>query len=100
MIGAPAAIIDCFGMLNVEKIRRYFELGCEAKGLGRGRIQRIKKWDVLKPTPENSATKDWNRLFFLTALFHSFHMVSQVCACGGGEFRDSTREVPQPRPAH
>ena len=43
MIEAPAAIIDCFGMLNDEKIRRYFELGCEVKGLGRGHIQRIKK---------------------------------------------------------
>ena len=43
MIGSPAAVIDCFGMLNDEKIRRYFELGCEVKGLGRGHIQRIKK---------------------------------------------------------
>jgi hypothetical protein len=25
------------------KIRRYFELGCEVKGLGRGHIQRIKE---------------------------------------------------------
>ena len=43
MIGAPAAVIDCFGMLDDDKIRRYFELGCEVKGLGRGHIQRIKK---------------------------------------------------------
>jgi UDP-N-acetyl-D-mannosaminuronate dehydrogenase len=43
MIGAPAAIIDCFGILDDEKIHRYFELGCEVKGLGRGHIQRIKK---------------------------------------------------------
>jgi nucleotide sugar dehydrogenase len=41
-IGQPAAIIDCFGILDDDKIRRYFELGCEVKGLGRGHIQRIK----------------------------------------------------------
>lgn len=43
MIGQPAAIIDCFGLLDDAKIRRYFELGCEVKGLGRGHIQRIKE---------------------------------------------------------
>ncbi len=42
-IGHPAAIIDCFGILNDKKIKRYFELGCEVKGLGRGHIQRIKE---------------------------------------------------------
>ena len=42
-IGKPAAIIDCFGILSDEKIRRYFQLGCEVKGLGRGHIQRIKE---------------------------------------------------------
>ena len=42
MIGAPAAIIDCFGILDDRKIERYFELGCEVKGLGRGHINRIK----------------------------------------------------------
>jgi nucleotide sugar dehydrogenase len=42
MIGQPAAIIDCFGMLDDKTISRYFELGCEVKGLGRGHIQRIK----------------------------------------------------------
>ena len=42
-IGAPAAIIDCFGILDDEKIRQYFELGCEVKALGRGHIQRIKE---------------------------------------------------------
>ncbi len=41
--GAPVAIIDAFGMLSDEKIRRYFELGCEVKALGRGHVQRIKK---------------------------------------------------------
>ncbi len=40
--GAPLAIIDCFGILDDAKIKRYFELGCEVKGLGRGHIQRIK----------------------------------------------------------
>jgi nucleotide sugar dehydrogenase len=42
MIGGPAAIIDCFGILEDEKIERYFDLGCEVKGLGRGHINRIK----------------------------------------------------------
>ena len=47
MIGRPAAIIDCFGVLDDERIRRYFELGCEVKGLGRGHVKRIKD-DVRK----------------------------------------------------
>jgi len=42
MIGRPAVIIDCFGLLDDQKIRRYFELGCEVKGLGRGHVKRIK----------------------------------------------------------
>ena len=41
--GGPLAVIDCFGILSDDKIRRYFELGCEVKALGRGHIQRIKK---------------------------------------------------------
>jgi len=41
--GAPLAVIDCFGILDDDAIRRYFELGCEVKALGRGHIQRIKK---------------------------------------------------------
>lgn len=41
--GGPLAVIDCFGILDDERIRRYFELGCEVKGLGRGHIQRIKE---------------------------------------------------------
>ncbi|MCX5871891.1 MAG: GDP-mannose dehydrogenase [Deltaproteobacteria bacterium] len=42
-VGGPLAIIDCFGILSDEAIYRYFELGCEVKGLGRGHINRIKK---------------------------------------------------------
>lgn len=42
-VGGPMAIIDCFGILSDDKIRRYFELGCEVKALGRGHIQRIKE---------------------------------------------------------
>ena len=41
--GQPVAVIDCFGILTDDKIQRYFELGCEVKGLGRGHINRIKK---------------------------------------------------------
>ena len=42
MTGRPVAIIDCFSLLSDQDIRRYFELGCEVKGLGRGHIKRIK----------------------------------------------------------
>jgi nucleotide sugar dehydrogenase len=42
MIGRPVAVMDCFGLLDDQKIRRYFELGCEVKGLGRGHVKRIK----------------------------------------------------------
>ncbi len=41
--GNPLAVVDCFGILTDEKIRRYIELGCEVTALGRGHIQRIKK---------------------------------------------------------
>ena len=40
--GGPIAVIDCFGILDDTKIKRYFELGCEVKGLGRGHVKRIK----------------------------------------------------------
>jgi nucleotide sugar dehydrogenase len=42
MIGRPVAVVDCFGILDDARIRRYFELGCEVKGLGRGHVKRIK----------------------------------------------------------
>jgi nucleotide sugar dehydrogenase len=42
MTGRPVAVVDCFGILDDEKIRKFFELGCEVKGLGRGHIKRIK----------------------------------------------------------
>jgi len=40
--GGPIAVIDCFGILEDARIKRYFELGCEVKGLGRGHVKRIK----------------------------------------------------------
>jgi nucleotide sugar dehydrogenase len=43
MAGDPLAVVDCFGILDDAKIERYFELGCEVKGLGRGHIIRIKE---------------------------------------------------------
>ena len=43
MAGEPLAVVDCFGILDDRKIERFFELGCEVKGLGRGHIQRIKE---------------------------------------------------------
>jgi hypothetical protein len=40
--GGPIAVVDCFGIFDDDKIKRYFELGCEVKGLGRGHVKRIK----------------------------------------------------------
>ncbi len=42
MTGRPVAVIDCFGILSDDRISRYFELGCEVKGLGRGHVKRLK----------------------------------------------------------
>ena len=41
-VGRPFAMIDCFCVLDDQQIRRYLELGCEVKGMGRGHIKRIK----------------------------------------------------------
>ncbi|MFQ5751862.1 MAG: nucleotide sugar dehydrogenase [bacterium] len=49
--GVPLAVIDCFGILSDKNIRRYFELGCEVKALGRGHLKRVKE-DV-RQQPEN-----------------------------------------------
>jgi UDP-N-acetyl-D-glucosamine dehydrogenase len=42
-VGQPFVVIDCFCILDDARIERYFELGCEVKGMGRGHIQRIKE---------------------------------------------------------
>jgi hypothetical protein len=42
-VGKPFALIDCFCVLDDGKIRRYLELGCEVKGMGRGHIKRLKE---------------------------------------------------------
>ena len=42
MVGGPFAIVDCFAILDDARIEKYFVLGCEVKGLGRGHINRIK----------------------------------------------------------
>ena len=36
--GGPIAVVDCYGMLSDDTIRRYFGLGGEVKGLGRGHL--------------------------------------------------------------
>ena len=41
--GGPIAVIDAFGILTDDQIRRYFELGCEVKALGRGHLARLKR---------------------------------------------------------
>ncbi|MCL5405938.1 MAG: nucleotide sugar dehydrogenase [Deltaproteobacteria bacterium] len=51
MTGKPVAVIDCFGILSDADIRRYFQLGCEVKGLGRGNVKRIK--DQVKSAGED-----------------------------------------------
>jgi UDP-N-acetyl-D-glucosamine dehydrogenase len=43
LAGKPIAVIDCFMILDDEKIRQYIALGCEVKGLGRGHIKRLKE---------------------------------------------------------
>ena len=53
-VGRPFSVIDCFCILDDNKIRRYFELGCEVKGLGRGHIQRIKKEILREKMRSNS----------------------------------------------
>ena len=40
--GRPFAVVDCFCVLDDEKIRRYLELGCDVKGMGWGHIKRLK----------------------------------------------------------
>jgi UDP-N-acetyl-D-mannosaminuronate dehydrogenase len=41
-VGKPFAVIDCFCILDDDRIRQYLEFGCEVKGMGRGHIKRIK----------------------------------------------------------
>jgi nucleotide sugar dehydrogenase len=53
--GGPIAVIDCFGILDDGKIKRYFELGCEVKGLGRGHVKRIK--DQVREEKEQMETR-------------------------------------------
>jgi len=42
MVGKPFAVVDCFGILDDDRIRRFLSLDCEVKGLGRGHIKRLK----------------------------------------------------------
>ena len=46
--GGPIAIIDAFGILKDDQIKRYFELGCEVKALGRGHLSRLKREAKMK----------------------------------------------------
>jgi UDP-N-acetyl-D-glucosamine dehydrogenase len=48
-VGQPFALVDCFCILDDDRIRRYLELGCEVKGMGRGHIKRIKEGISQKP---------------------------------------------------
>ena len=42
LAGKSLAVLNCFGIFDDATIRRYFEFGCEVKGLGRGHVKRIK----------------------------------------------------------
>jgi nucleotide sugar dehydrogenase len=42
-VGKPLAVVDCFCILDDDQIRRYLQLGCEVKGMGRGHIRRLKE---------------------------------------------------------
>lgn len=55
--GRKLAIVDCYGILSDQVIRRYFELGCEVKALGRGHIQRLKEEVRRAPGKGRSARK-------------------------------------------
>ena len=54
--GGPIAVIDCLALLDDAKIKRYFELGCEVKGLGRGHVKRIK--DQVREEKEKVLTEN------------------------------------------
>ncbi len=56
-VGQPFALIDCFCVLNDDQIRRYLELGCEVKGMGRGHIKRIKDSIDQKQKPRKTKTR-------------------------------------------
>jgi UDP-N-acetyl-D-mannosaminuronate dehydrogenase len=56
--GRPLAVIDCFGILDDDRIRRYIELGCEVKGLGRGHIRRIK--EEVEKSKQVGVKTEWN----------------------------------------
>lgn len=43
LTGKPIAVIDCFGILDDERIKAYLKAGCEVKGMGRGHIRRLKE---------------------------------------------------------
>ncbi len=63
MTGGPVAVVDCFGIMDDDTIERYFDLGCEVKGLGRGHINRIKdKVRIMaKRAAEIAATDKYRR---------------------------------------
>ena len=43
MAGQPLAVVDAFAVLDDDKIRRFLELGCAVRGMGRGHIERLKR---------------------------------------------------------
>lgn len=41
MAGKPLAVIDAFGVLNDDALKKYLKLGCTVKAMGRGHIKRL-----------------------------------------------------------
>ena len=58
--GEPIAVIDSFGILDDSKIKRYFELGCEVKGLGRGHVKRLKD-QIRSPLTQKTQQTRWTQ---------------------------------------
>lgn len=58
--GEPIAVIDSFGILDDSKIKRYFELGCEVKGLGRGHVKRLKD-QIRSPLTQQTQQTRWTQ---------------------------------------
>ncbi len=61
-VGGPLVVVDCFCVLDDDQIRRYLELGCEVKGMGRGHIKRIKDSVTSKPTYKKPVTHRPNKV--------------------------------------
>ena len=70
--GRPLVVVDCFGMLDDTEIIRYFQLGCEVKGLGRGHVNRLKRLHRREPETRSK----------VTSLTQRFSAAGEPAVCG------------------